>query len=54
MEKLIFQVIVSNVEFDHAYGVLLFSSLIYEVLQLQKNILKNDDVALDPNIRGHY
>ena len=44
MGKLIYQVIVSIAKFDHAYGVLLFTSLIYEILQLQKNVLEKDAV----------
>ena len=33
-----------NVEFEHAYCVLRFPSLIFEILQLQKNILEKDEV----------
>ena len=48
MGKIIYQVIVSNAEFEHAYGVLPFSFLIFEILQLQNNIIEKDEVLKTP------
>ena len=48
MGKLIYQVIVKNIEFEHTNGVLPFSSLIFEILQLQKNILEKNEVLETP------
>ena len=45
-----------NVESEHAYDVLPFPSLIFEILQLQNNILEKDEVLEIPreSIRISY
>ena len=47
MGKLLFEVIIHNVEHENTYGILPLPSLIYEVLMLQKNILGEDEM-LEP------
>ena len=44
MRKPMFEIIVHNVEYEHAYGILSFPSLIFEVLMFQKNILKKHEI----------
>ena len=44
MGKLLFEVIVYNAEYETTYGILSLSSLIYEVLILQKNILGENEL----------
>ena len=44
MGKLMFEMIVHIVEYQHAYGMLPFHSLIFEVLRLQKNTLKENEI----------
>ena len=39
-----FAIIVHNDEYEHAYGILPFSSLIFEVLMFQKNILEEHEI----------
>ena len=39
-----FAIIVHNDEYEHTYGILPFSSLIFEVLMFQKNILKEHEI----------
>ena len=46
--KVIFQVIVSNAEFESISGVLPFPSLIFGILKLQKNILEKGEVLVVP------
>ena len=45
-----FEIIVHNAEYEHAYGILSFSSLIFEVLMLQKNILEEHEILKVPTI----
>ena len=40
MRKLMFEIIVHNGEYEHAYGILPFFFIDFEVLMLQKNILE--------------
>ena len=44
MRKLLFEVIIYNVEQETTYGILPLHSLIYEVLMLQKNILGENEM----------
>ena len=44
MRKLMFEIIVHNAEYEHAYGILPFFLLIFEVLMLQKNILEEHTI----------
>ena len=48
MRKLIFEIIVHNAEYEYAYGILPFPSLIFNVLMLQKNILKEHEILKVP------
>ena len=45
-----FEIIVHNVEYEHAYGILSFSLLIFEVLMLQKNILEEHEILKVPTV----
>ena len=45
-----FEIIVHNAEYEHAYGILPFPSLIFEVLMLQKNILEEHEILKVPTI----
>ena len=44
MRNLMFAIIVHNDKYEHAYGILPFSSLIFEVLMFQKNILEEHEI----------
>ena len=39
-----FEIIVHNAEYEHAYDILPFFSLIFKVLMLQKNILEEHEI----------
>ena len=48
LAKVIFQVIKSNAEFENTVNVLSYPSLIFEILQLQKNIMEEGEVLKKP------
>ena len=48
MGKLLFEIIVHNAKYEHAYGILPFLSLIFEVLMLQKDILEENEILEAP------
>ena len=50
MRKLMFEIIVYNVEYEHAYLILPFPSLIFEVLMLQKIILEEHEILKVPTV----
>ena len=50
MRKLMFEIIVHNAENEHAYGILPFLSLIFEVLMFLKNILKEYEILKVPTV----
>ena len=43
-----FAIIVHNDKYEHAYGILPFSSLIFKVLMFQKNILEEHEILKVP------
>ena len=45
-----FEIIVHNAEYEHAYGILPFSSLIFKVLMLQKNIIEEHEILKVPTV----
>ena len=45
-----FEIIVHNAEYEHAYDTLPFSLLIFEVLMLQKNILEKYEILKVPKV----
>ena len=47
--KWLFEIIVHNAKYKHASGILPFSSLIFEVLMLQKNILEENEILESPS-----
>ena len=51
MRNLMFAIIVHNDKYEHAYGILPFSSLIFKVLMFQKNILEEHEILKVPT--GH-
>ena len=50
IKKLMFEIIVHNAEYEYAYGILPFLSLIFKVLMLQKNILEEHEILKVPTI----
>ena len=49
-----FEIIVHNAEYEHAYGILPFFSLIFKVLMLQKNILKEHEILKVPTVHLRF
>ena len=45
-----FEIIVHNIEYGHAYDILPFSLLIFKVLMLQKNILEKHEILKVPTV----
>ena len=45
-----FEIIIHNAEYEHAYGILPFFSLIFKVLMFQMNILEEHEILKVPTV----